>query len=209
MTPCPARSDEDLHGRAFPPFITIPMRGPTTRRPEDGLVDEDAVQVKADGHEEVHRDVEEAEEGEDRDEIGPLHERYERNEEKREGAREKRVALDVVKRDVPAEDGCARRPEEDHAGDRVRRDEGHDPHPVDDEEKKEHRDGKGQHQLEVARQEKVEGGCAVEQRKADRLFVDLPALLLRRNEKKGDAVKGKDHRCGCNPPGGAQGLDRR
>ena len=64
---------------------------------------------------------------------------------------------------------------------------------VDDEEEEEHRDGKGEYQLGVTRQEQVEGRCPVEQGQTDNLLVRLPALFFGGDEKKCDAVKSKEH----------------
>ena len=63
------------------------------RKREDRLVEEDALEPEADRHEEIDGDVEEAEKGKDSDEIGPLQEGHEGDEQEAKGAREEHEAL--------------------------------------------------------------------------------------------------------------------
>ena len=89
--------------------------------------EEDGPEPEADRHEEIDGDVEEAEKGKDRDQIGPLQKAHEGNEQKGEGTCEEHVALGVVEQDAAAEQGHALHAEEDDAHDGISRDESHDP----------------------------------------------------------------------------------
>lgn len=107
------------------------------------MVKEDGPEPEADRHKEINGDVEEAEKGKDRDEIGPLQKGREGDNKEGEGTCKEHVPLGIVEQDIAAVHGHTLQAEEDngHAG--ICRDESHMRDAVDDEEEEEHRDGKG------------------------------------------------------------------